>query len=210
MPLPNTYSPEDDRRYPARSAPGSRAPVTCRTRRRFIWRANPLLFVVWLSMRGFSGISKRRAAVSGWWPCRWSGSAYVGGDAWEYWGGANRYISIAMPALFVLLSTGLFELVRSCSAREQVPVFTALIVYSVIALNSIYGPAALRELALIKAPLHSGPGDENHQEVEEALFLRQATTARATIALTRAGTIPYFSGTVGRGSPREDGSPCGG
>ncbi|MGQ9680962.1 MAG: hypothetical protein ACUVX9_00335 [Anaerolineae bacterium] len=28
-------------------------------------------------------------------------SVYVGGDAWEWWGGANRYIAIAMPVFFV-------------------------------------------------------------------------------------------------------------
>jgi len=29
-------------------------------------------------------------------------SVYVGGDAWEWWGGANRYVSVAMPLFFVL------------------------------------------------------------------------------------------------------------
>ncbi|MEE1551169.1 MAG: hypothetical protein V1244_06040, partial [Nitrospinaceae bacterium] len=28
-------------------------------------------------------------------------SVYVGGDAWESWGGSNRYISLGMPLYFI-------------------------------------------------------------------------------------------------------------
>ncbi|HST06418.1 MAG TPA: hypothetical protein VLQ48_17025 [Chloroflexia bacterium] len=31
-------------------------------------------------------------------------SVYVGGDAWEWWGGSNRFVSIVMPLFFVLLA----------------------------------------------------------------------------------------------------------
>ncbi|MEO5951397.1 MAG: glycosyltransferase family 39 protein, partial [Chloroflexia bacterium] len=34
-------------------------------------------------------------------------SIYVGGDAWEWWGGSNRYISIVMPLFMVLLAYSL-------------------------------------------------------------------------------------------------------
>jgi hypothetical protein len=37
-------------------------------------------------------------------------SVYVGGDAWEHHGGANRYISVAMPICFALLMTAAEEL----------------------------------------------------------------------------------------------------
>jgi len=46
---------------------------------------------------------------------------------------------------------------------------------------------------LVRPPLHTGTGDENHQEVEEALMLRAITSDDATIAVARAGTIPYFA-----------------
>lgn len=35
-------------------------------------------------------------------------SVYVGGDAWEWWGGSNRYISIVMPLFMVLLAYSLY------------------------------------------------------------------------------------------------------
>lgn len=37
-------------------------------------------------------------------------SVYVGGDAWEWWGGSNRYISIVMPLFMVLLACSLHYL----------------------------------------------------------------------------------------------------
>jgi hypothetical protein len=35
-------------------------------------------------------------------------SVYVGGDAWDWWGGSNRYISIVMPLFMVLLAYSLW------------------------------------------------------------------------------------------------------
>lgn len=133
-------------------------------------------------------------------------SVYVGGDAWEYWGGSNRYIALAMPGMFVLLSDGLYRLAPAlldtagvghraslaAARRLRIALFAALVAFAGAAMNSIYGTAALAELLLIKPPLHSGPGDENATEVEQALVLRRATTADATVAVVRAGTIPYF------------------
>ena len=46
-------------------------------------------------------------------------STYVGGDAWEYLGGANRYVAIAMPLLVVLLATALESIARL--ARQAAP-----------------------------------------------------------------------------------------
>ena len=37
-------------------------------------------------------------------------SIYVGGDAWEWWGGSNRFISIVMPLFFVLLAGSIWML----------------------------------------------------------------------------------------------------
>ncbi len=37
-------------------------------------------------------------------------SIYVGGDAWEWWGGSNRFISIVMPIFFVLLAGSIWML----------------------------------------------------------------------------------------------------
>ena len=128
-------------------------------------------------------------------------SVYVGGDAWEYWGGSNRYIAIVMPEFFVLLSFALFQIadtfvstVQTRSAnRVTLAAFAALVTFSILTANSIYGVRAWLEVLLIHPPLHSGKGGENQGEVEQALMLRRITTPEAVIAVVRAGTIPYFA-----------------
>lgn len=171
----------------------------------FIWKFNVILFTV-----PFVVAVRRDRRI---WLLLWvvvvqiMYSVYVGGDAWEYWGGSNRYIAIAMPEFFILLSYGLFLIARlmidalnanaasiglsAVTVRKYI--FPLLIAYSVLSTNSIYGLNALTELFLITPPLHSGNGDENHEEVKQALLLRQITTPEATILVARAGTIPYFS-----------------
>jgi hypothetical protein len=175
----------------------------------FIWSANILLFALpfLLALRG-----DRRVLLLLWLLCtQMLYSVYVGGDAWEFWGGSNRYISIAMPGFFVLLSCGLFHLsqliVEGFKARPKPTgraaiewrraVFPVLVGFSVLSVNSIHGAGALEEMFLIKAPLHSGKGGENDSEVNLALALRGITTPEATMTLARAGTIPYFSDRLG-------------
>jgi hypothetical protein len=171
----------------------------------FMWKFNLLLFALpfILAVRRDWRISLLLWVLLG----QMMYSVYVGGDAWEYWGGSNRYISLAMPGFFILLSYGLFRvsqlLIGAINADPRLAgsgtmnwkgsIFPLLIVYSVISVNSIYGLDALAEVLLIKPALHSGNGDENHEEVEQALLLRKITTRDATILVARAGTIPYFS-----------------
>jgi len=166
----------------------------------FVWRFNPLLFALpfgLIAARGWRGVFPLWMLTG-----QMLYSVWVGGDAWEYWGGSNRYITIAMPGFFVMLSYALFHGTRHllnevAGARRRVGAdgvaFAAAIAVTVASANSIHGPEAWAEALLIRAPLHTGAGDENNHEVEEAIALRAVTTADATIAVTRAGTIPYFS-----------------
>jgi len=169
---------------------------------RFIWTFNVVLFAAPLVLLARRNL---RAALLLWmFAAQLAYSVYVGGDAWEYWGGSNRYITIAMPLFFVALSWSLFvvgaalvnasgvEATRPAS-RANVWVFSLLIAISIFSANSIHGAGAWAEVLLVRPPLHAGTGDENNQEVEEALVLRTITTEDATIAVTRAGTIPYFA-----------------
>ena len=172
----------------------------------FVWKANPLLFLL------AAAVAVRRDRRI--WLLLWTlagqiaYSVYVGGDAWEYWGGANRYISIAMPGFFVLCSYALFllvtavvELLRTGASpgggawalRTRQALFGLALAYAVICLNSIHGPGALREAALVEPPLHTGAAGGNRRDVVQALRVRSLTTPDATIAVMRAGTIPYFS-----------------
>ncbi len=170
----------------------------------FIWKFNILLFVLPFLL----AVRRDRRILLLLWALivQMLYSVYVGGDAWEYWGGSNRYITIAMPGFFILLSYALYRLSQFIiSAMHADPrqmattngkgaVFPLLMVGALLSVNSIYGLEALAEMLLIKPPLHAGNGEENHEEVEQARLLRHMTTPAATIVVTRAGTIPYFSG----------------
>jgi hypothetical protein len=48
-------------------------------------------------------------------------SVFVGGDAWEHRGGANRFISIAIPLFFVLFALVLDEIRKAVAGRWRRP-----------------------------------------------------------------------------------------
>jgi hypothetical protein len=169
---------------------------------RFVWLPNPIWFVfvaaaalrrdrrVWLLL----WIVGAQAAYS----------IYVGGDAWESWGGANRFLSVVMPIAFVLLSASLSSVagalvgrIRGAGAIAPPPLiavsFTVLLVCAIVSLDAIHGAGALAEALLVRPPLHSGPGGENQADVVAAMALRGLTTSDARVAVVRAGTIPYFA-----------------
>ncbi|MCD4685477.1 MAG: hypothetical protein K8S97_06040 [Anaerolineae bacterium] len=144
-------------------------------------------------------------------------NTYVGGDAWEHYGGANRYLSIAMPLWFVLLwamimavygaikptsppgplsqprrlqaSVGEGKAVHFSPALAQMGVITLGAVL-LVSVNYTYGTGALEEWLLIRPSLYA---DENGAKVEQALLLDWLTTEDATVALSGAGIIPYFT-----------------
>jgi hypothetical protein len=172
----------------------------------FLWKSNPLLFLLasTLALRRDSRIWLLFWVLS----VQMAYSVFVGGDAWEFWGGANRFICIAMPAFFAVLSYALVLLASALTTlpggdlltpaarpgRVRIAVFVAAVIYAAVGLNSIHGVDALAEAALLRPSLHAGNGGENQRDVQDALFVRWATTADATIAVMRAGTIPYFAG----------------
>jgi hypothetical protein len=171
----------------------------------FVWRASPLLFL----LAGLLALQRDRRIRLVLWilGAQIAYSVYVGGDAWEYWGGSNRYISIAMPGFFVLTSYGLYLAARALASgfrleavhspgrpRAFTLMFALGVLYALVAFNSIHGREALEEVALLRPTLHTGPGGSNHQDVQEAMLLRHATTPEASVAVIRAGTIPYFIG----------------
>jgi hypothetical protein len=130
-------------------------------------------------------------------------SVYVGGDAWESWGGSNRYVSIAMPCFFVLFFCGLERIgsyVHRMLANSGLPpgrvtrygarAKIAILVLSFLGFNAIYGPAAVSEALLLKKTLHV---EDNQKMVERALVLRDITEDDAVIAVVWDGAIPYFS-----------------
>src|SRR5262249_5143405 len=141
----------------------------------FAWRFNIVLFAAPLVLLAQRNV---RAALLLWmFAAQLAYSIYVGGDAWEYWGGSNRYVVIAMPAFFVALSWSLFivgEAVAqtlglgsaSTLARASALVFSFLIALTIVSADSIHGAGAWAEVLLVRAPLPSGSGDGNHEEGE--------------------------------------------
>jgi hypothetical protein len=126
-------------------------------------------------------------------------SMYVGGDAWEWWGGANRYLAVVMPLFFVLVSLGAADLISwavvRLKARPRPLLFAAraagaaLVLAFLVASNS-FSSTSLRQWLLLEPPLLR---DDNALNVKTAELIRAVTTDRALIALSWAGAIPYFS-----------------
>ena len=123
---------------------------------------------------------------------------WVGGDAWEWWGhGANRFVTPVMPLVFVATGLLLAHPRRRALAAARPRLARALLA------------AALFALPLVALEMQGGPGGvlvrdtfhatglhvrDDEAEVRYALALRSITRSHATIAVTWAGAVPYFSG----------------
>ncbi len=169
----------------------------------FLTEMNPVLFLV-----PFGVLLFRRSAAFG--LLAWivlvqaAYSIAVGGDAWEWRGGANRFLCITMPCLFVLLSHALFDLSRALRDALRVRsgpsvgwvgkttkwTFPVLVLFSVLNLNSLRQAGSLAQLMLLTPPVHA---DDNRAMVQQGLLLRRITRPNATIAVFWAGAIPYFA-----------------
>ena len=126
-------------------------------------------------------------------------SVYVGGDAWEHHGGANRYICIAMPLFFALLAVSVEELRRRATALlgdtrfgelGSRLVWAASFVVALLNFNLLMGDwKSIERWDLARRPDYVAGSDAN---LSAALALRHTTTPDATIAVLGAGTIPYL------------------
>jgi hypothetical protein len=113
-------------------------------------------------------------------------SVYVGGDAWEWWGGVNRYCAIVAPLGFAAIGVGLGRFASGRPGRQRVA--PALVIFSIVALNAASAVDGWRKWTLIEPPLHV---QDNAEKVRLALALREVTTPRATVAVVWAGAEPY-------------------
>ena len=126
-------------------------------------------------------------------------STYVGGDAWEHKGGANRYISIAMPFFFIGLAWVLDEIRRKAAAGfgsgnvtryASHVVFLAVFIMSFLNINALAGEwKSIERLALVRKSIFIAGNDQN---LATALALQETTKPGASIAVVGAGAIPYF------------------
>ena len=127
-------------------------------------------------------------------------SIYVGGDAWEHKGGSNRYIAIAMPVFFTLLSFALCLLrdflvkhLKPGSKRAEIAANIGLVSIATIMLinmNFLGDFKSLGKWLLLQTPDYVRG---NEEYVKIALDVQKATAPEAKIAVVSAGAIPYFA-----------------
>jgi len=127
-------------------------------------------------------------------------SIYVGGDAWEHKGGANRFVSSALPLWFSLFGLSIayltsavqYQLKLNSGWRRSLVDLAALILifFSLWNLNFLLADyKSIDRWLLQRKPVYV---DANEKYVHTALALKRFTLPGANIAVTAAGTEPYF------------------
>ncbi|MGZ6317383.1 MAG: hypothetical protein ACXWNQ_08995 [Anaerolineales bacterium] len=126
-------------------------------------------------------------------------SVYVGGDAWEEHGGANRYIAIAMPLFFAAFAVTVeahrqravaaFGSVRLAEIGSRLA-WAAVFAIALLNFNLLLGDwKSIERWDLVRRPDYVAGSDHN---LQIALALQQTTKPGASIAVVGAGTIPYL------------------
>lgn len=131
-------------------------------------------------------------------------SLFVGGDAWEWYGGANRFIAPVMPQFMVLLCMFFVALRLNVARRWQMqrrprqsnrllPRVAALAAF-LVAFGLLNQHAGLRQSVerwtLRQRPLNV---NANRQFIKLAHELKRATAPEATLAVVWSGSLPYFA-----------------
>ncbi len=125
-------------------------------------------------------------------------SVYVGGDAWEWWGGANRYIVVAIPLLFAAFTCVLARIGAALATRldgSGIPYAQwGLIVMAFLSMSSFAATPEGRQTPadwlLLEPPFHV---EGNRDTAMIARLVAEITTEQARVAVVWAGAIPYFS-----------------
>ena len=125
-------------------------------------------------------------------------SVYVGGDAWEHKGGANRFISTAIPLFFVLFACVLEEIRKSAAGRWPGKhalilsngVMILLVLFSIGNFNALLSDWKNVERWLLRKRGTFIAGNE--QNIFYAIDLEKITKPGASMAVVGAGTTPYL------------------
>jgi hypothetical protein len=129
-------------------------------------------------------------------------SVFVGGDAWEHKGGANRFIAIVMPLFFILFVQTL-EKIRQELVKLRRKKWASFISHAALAglifaslfnFNVINENNPVDKWTLIKRPIFV-PGTQRY--VTLGLLLNKITDKQAKIAVVTAGNIIYFADREG-------------
>lgn len=123
-------------------------------------------------------------------------SIYVGGDIWEIFGGANRFVAFAMPLFFISFFMSLQWLrtyVEKYGKRfyKKYRVTEGFVILMIFILINTGSDNMLSQLLLIDKPFYKTLVSQ--KQVVLAQKLTSATTGSAKIAIVVAGTVPYFT-----------------
>jgi len=165
----------------------------------FVWASNWVLFAIPLAL---PALDKHKIL----WPLvavflgQVIYSVYVGGDAWEHVGGANRFIAAVMPVFFILFAhtVGLLYdrlLITEWKKARWAPSATgafliAFSLFSLFSFNTLLVNDGIAKWTLVEKPVFT---ESVERYARMGLALREVTTKDATIAVVTAGNIPYFS-----------------
>lgn len=161
---------------------------------RFAWQFNPLLFILPFAAVFYKGNNAKKLLLSIF-VLQSLYSIWVGGDAWEEYCGANRYISASIPVFFVLFADGLirfiefgmkqFSLNSSKNYFWLIPGLVCLLI-----INTPRGATDIPKITLAEEPFNISL---NRDMVGFALTIKKITNPGARIGVTWAGIIPYIS-----------------
>ena len=123
-------------------------------------------------------------------------SIYVGGDAWEWWGETNRYVTAGVPVVFALFGAA-FVTVREwlhqrwntpVARRLLNPLLWVLVGCLFLVANKRGDWRLMREAVFLKKPLQV---EEHRKILQTALTLDSLVTKDAKVAVVWAGIMPY-------------------
>ncbi|PKO07264.1 MAG: hypothetical protein CVU41_02990 [Chloroflexi bacterium HGW-Chloroflexi-3] len=132
-------------------------------------------------------------------------SVYVGGDAWEHRGGANRFIVLGIPfflMLFTSASVYIFELIKDHSqaefkgnikkwvSRSVELVLILFVLFGLINFNTLLDGNSLKYWLLLQPTVYS-PGSQRY--AVDGIFVKKFTSPDAKILVGAAGNVAYFS-----------------
>lgn len=123
-------------------------------------------------------------------------SIWVGGDAWESYGGANRYIAQVMPLFMILLAWTLVRLPEKAGFEMRIVwrglkldlrhgVTLALLGFCFARLTSPHWHDLMLRIPPLEVP-------RNPEMVRQASYVERHSDSSATVAVVLAGTLPYF------------------
>ncbi|MCW5874714.1 MAG: hypothetical protein KIS88_08745 [Anaerolineales bacterium] len=127
-------------------------------------------------------------------------SVYVGGDAWEHVGGANRFIAVVMPLFFILFSLTMVNLTTLViDAFKKKPAWLQPLAYaflvlwfaiSLMSFNTLLLVNGHHRWTLIGKPIFT---ESAERYAGMGIMLNHITEPEAVIAVVTAGNLPYFS-----------------